>query len=926
MARLSDGRFREQSAQPVLGSRRSLASPSRLPRKRQADLFRWLTGSVAASAVFVTVCHGGEYERVVDKPTDRFVVENPGPDVAPVIYLVGRPDRSTDPVRKTKGVTLNGVRLTETLLSESVLILYPDGSGKWGYHTGFDIFREPQFADGKRIDPRTLVEYDKWRYDPLEPVRCAGGDMNLLQLHSTGPLPPALYEIAFPEPIRVRSLEVRSNCDQIRAQGVVVNVRLFADRERETLIAERRIGPEQAAKAFPVRFDAVDRGRVCLELSAEAPRGTSVGLYWTFFEATLDATELRLPALETGRNEWTLRGDADGSHRARLVLRWVDRPPREHVWEDFEGPRTWSGCEKIAAGPEAGLAFTGRHFVRATFPANGRDHGLNRSLHRVDLTGYNRLGIAMRARRAAPMRAVMVGIKNADASGYQYVRPKPSERWTFQTFDVSGFRRDQVVAMNVYWLATPGYDRPEEPCVYDVDTIALWHEEADSETPAPPALPEKIANYRSPFSQAEPRDRPIPPVQEWFPMGLYDGICSRSDRECEWLFDEMKRLGMNTVYVSNGNPDGLERILPLAEARGIRLVYQGGGDGALYYLHLATKEARLRSLERVILPRAREWVPKFRGRFGLLAWSLTEEIGPELSAELGPYYGLVRELDPEHPPTVLHNNLSAAKVDLETNRPLVVTHDFYPFFWSPRSGPSTPRRSIAMYRSRIAGYYRACREHGASLWMMPQAWGAAETAPLDPPHYGYRRGMRTPEPGEIKLQGWVAVAEGATGLMYYAAVARRPGEHQLWDAGWTETANTRAAGELFERIGRVAPLLCRLERDHAEEGFVRSSNPQVLAHSFVKRPGYPGKARHVVLASLDGFESQTFDLTVNTEARVYDLVSRREMTNALTGLTLSPGEGTLLVIGTQDEFEKDCRLVDRELRQWEGELAGESRG
>jgi len=320
----------------------------------------------------------------------------------------------------------------------------------------------------------------------------------------------------------------------------------------------------------------------------------------------------------------------------------------------------------------------------------------------------------------------------------------------------------------------------------------------------------------------------------------------------------------------------------------------------------------------VILPKARQWVPQFRGRAGLLAWSLTEEIGPELSRELSPYYQLVRELDPGHPPTVLHNNLGAAKVDLETNRPAVITHDFYPFFWSPRSGPSNPRRSIAMYRGRIAGYYKACRQHGASLWMMPQAWGAEETAPLDPPNYGYRQGMRTPKPGEIKLQGWVAVAEGATGLMYYAAVAGRPGEHHLWDLGWAETDNTRAAGELFARVGRVAPLLCRLERDYGESGFVESGNPQVLAHSFVKRPGYPGDARYVVLASLNGFGPETFALTVPAGQRVYDMVTRRDVTGQLAQWTLQAGEGTLLLVGAQEQFEADCRLIDQQLERWEG--------
>ena len=874
------------------------------------------TMCAAACCMFSVAGWGGEAELLLEEQSHNWVVEDPGPAVVPTIYIVGQPDRSTQPVRKTKGITLGGVRLCETLLSESVMILYPDGSGCWGYHTGFDIFRAPQFQDGKRVDPGTLVEYDKWRYDPLEPITRVGGDMNLLRLHYNRPMPAAVYEIAFPPPIRIRSVEVRSNCDQIRTEGVIVRVRLFADRRRGQLIAERSVGPESAAKQFPVRFEDLDHHCVYLELSAKAPCGVPVDLYWTFFEAKLDAAELHLPRLETGKNRWKVGDDADGSHRARLVLRWTDRPPAEHVWEDFEGdgPMRWGGCKRMTGGPADGLAFTGKHFARATFPANGRDYGLNRSLGETDLSGYNRLGIAMRVLQGAPMRGILLGIKNAD-TGYQYVRPRPARRWSFQTFDVGDFRRDRVVAMNIYWVATPGYDRPDVPCVYDVDTIGLWHEE-----PKPPSscvLPEKIANYQSPLAGQTPPKRRIPPVGEWFPLGIYDGICSRGNQECAWLFDRMKKLHMNTVYISNGTLEGLQRILPLAEARGIRLIYQGGGDGSLYYLHLATPQARRQSLDGVILPRAREWVPRFRGRWGLVAWSLTEEIGPELSRELGPYYELVRQLDPQHPPTVLHNNLGAAVADLQTNRPLVVTHDFYPFFWAPTSGPSNPRRSIDAYRGHVSGYYRACRKHGASLWMMPQAWGEDETAPLDPPNYGYRSGMRTPEPGEIKLQGWVAVAEGATGLMYYASLAGRPGEHQLWDEGWTETANTRAAGELFGVIRRVAPLLCRLERDDREAGFVEISNPRVLAHSFAKRPDYPGKARYLVLASVDGFESQSFDLAVATEARIHDMTTRQDVTGKLTGLTLGPGEGTVLLVGTPEDFQADCQLTDEELDKWE---------
>ena len=143
--------------------------------------------------------------------------------------------------------------------------------------------------------------------------------------------------------------------------------------------------------------------------------------------------------------------------------------------------------------------------------------------------------------------------------------------------------------------------------------------------------------------------------------------------------------------------------------------------------------------------------------------------------------------------------------------------------------------------------------------------------------------MRTPEPGEMKLQGWVAVAEGATGIMFYAALPDGPNQDQLWSAGWKENDNTRAAAELFEQLGKVAPLLCRLERDYAEAGFVRSSNPRVLAHSFVKRKGYSGGGRYIVCASLDGFGPQQSELSLDA--------SGAGLQHAHTSGSRSPGRG-----------------------------------
>jgi len=441
-------------------------------------------------------------------------------------------------------------------------------------------------------------------------------------------------------------------------------------------------------------------------------------------------------------------------------------------------------------------------------------------------------------------------------------------------------------------------------------------------------IPPHVADYRSPYEGAKPRPREVPPLQEWFPTGFYDGTLSRSKAEVVWLLDQMKKFHMNTIYISNGTLDGsddrvgLTGILPLANARGIRIVYQGTSCGALYLLG-KTREQRLRNLERIILPTARKRIPEFKDEWSLAAWSLCEEIPPEYVAEVSPYYAAVRELAPRQPPTILHSPLAAAKADLETNRPLVTTHDCYPFFWSPWGGnPSNPGTSLAYYWGGLKSYYRACQEHGARLWMMPQAWGEDQgwteaTASLDPPRYGGRTGMRKPQPGEIKMQGWLAVAEGATGVMFYATVSRRPNSYQLWDYGFKETENTRAAGELFEKLMRVAPLLVRLERDFQESGFVQVAKGRVAANSFVKRQGYAGRARYVILASLDGLDPQEVGLTLQTEGPIYDLVARRAVTRAeLADMHLGAGEGRIFMAGSEDDFQSDCRMIDEQLDKY----------
>ena len=851
----------------------------------------------------------GTLDVTVTRTGQELVIDNPWPGVTPTITIVGLPDRSGTPVRKTKGVTLAGVRLTETCLSESVLILHPGGTGKWGYYGGYDIFRMPD-----KVDPRTLVEYDKWKYDPLTKVSVSGGDMNLLHLCRGKQSWPAVYELAFPTGVTVRRLALNTNQSGFAAGGVI-SVELFADARLQQRIAARDVAFEKPPW-FPITFGKIGRSRVYVRISGRAADRRTLSLYWLKMEADLDCSGLTLPALKRGRNVWRFTDDADSSHRARIVVRWHQKPEPDRIWEDFEAKRCPFGGDVKLVGPRDGKtdAYTGKQFARVSFVVDGKDRMLHRTFGKpLDLSKHNRMRIAVRASREAGRGPIVFGIRNADTF-YQYVRLAPGPRWRLQAFDISRLKRDRVTMMNLYIYQKIGYWRRGKRFDLDLDTICFDHVET---VPAKPRreLPDHVLAYKSPWQTTSAPKRKIGPVQEWFPMGVYAGF--PDERAWPFMLDDMKRHHMNTLYVSNGVPEKLEKILPLAEARAIRLVYQGTGAGAMYYLHYSDATARQNAYKKQIVPAVNRWLPKLRDRWGIAAWSLTEEIGPEISRELADYYALVRKLAPSQPPTVLHNNLKAAQVDLATNRPVVITHDFYPFFWAPMHGPSNPRRSLGAYRGRVSGYYKACRAHGASLWMMPQAWGHQPEPSLDAPNYGYRSGMRTPVPGEIHLQGWVAIAEGATGIMFYLYHTTHPTSAAMRTHDWRPTPMLAAAGALFERVTRVAPLVCRLERDHKENGFVTVTAGRALAHTFVKRKGYPGAARYIVVAGTDGFKRQTVQLRIQAKkSRVFDMVRRHELPAGEIALDLAPGEGTLLSVGDAKGFQADCATIDRELAKW----------
>ncbi|OIO97527.1 MAG: hypothetical protein AUJ92_03540 [Armatimonadetes bacterium CG2_30_59_28] len=423
--------------------------------------------------------------------------------------------------------------------------------------------------------------------------------------------------------------------------------------------------------------------------------------------------------------------------------------------------------------------------------------------------------------------------------------------------------------------------------------------------PKPTPTPDPLANYVSPNKDAKPAKLSmIKDPREFFPRGFYWGLgCPHWD----FVLDDMKTHHMNCIYGSNWWPEALEDFLPLAERMGIRCIYQGSSWGSFYYFTYHDKQHQQRSYEKELVPNFKTTAERVKNNPSLLMWSLTEEIAPGTAPFLSDYYRMVRELDPNHPPTVLHNNVAAARDDLTTNEPLVVTTDVYPFFLDPRSGPATPQRSLNFFAGRMEDIYKLCRQANASMWAMPQACGIVPDDSCDPPHFGPVGGFRKPTAAMVKVQAWVAVLKGATGVLYYPYISNHPGHSSLRDFDWSETEQLKGASDIFAQLEKVAGLLVRLERDFSDDKFVSSANPAVWIHTFKSRPENRLRCRYAVVANTDWENAQTLDLKLTqplpANAMVYDCIAGKP--SGGNAIALSPGDGMVLAFGSRQDIERD---------------------
>ena len=853
---------------------------------------------------------------------EELQVLNLGPKQAPVVTVTGHTLGLGQTARHTRGPTLNGVRLAEQMLSHARLVLrFGSGTGRMFYNAGFVHLPAGDHRD-------TAPPFNKWRHDfarasvPVEDryVCLYAVGQRYLQLHRGESPREFTYPLLFPDTMRIRRFRVHGNITDTSADDKVHFI-LSKDVAAREVVARRVFVKGQR---LPFTLDGRDQSRLYFTLKGEGE--TTTTMYGLRFELWLDISQMPKLVLEPGQNMLAYTDDGPSSHRATVNIGFMGGT----VLADFDSvePKL-AGTAQAAVddgGPEGSAH--GERCLRLDFRKPERTNSTIRVPEgQRDWREYRSLHFSYCMPTGLPGQT-HVGLLTYPGGKYRFVRVhgwlRRTDGWQNVSFDLSQTDRSDVrgvyIATGIHWK--PG---ATGTCWLD----SMWLSEEPPPGPPDFRTPEVIAAIRRDLLDQRVRPEPTidrkkqpTEVRDFFPMGPTIGGTFEElagdlgvSRWDVWaaVLDDLKRHHQTSAFVNNSfsSPEDRLTLFRMAEARGLRLWYQGPH----FYTRNADPQVRRREWEGRIRPAISKYLHRLRDEWGLLAWCFTEEIPASCIDDCLPYVEYLKGADPHHPGLVINNRLDAITRTAEVLRSPILSYDVYPVI----SGWST-RQILDYYERIIDGCYRDAGAYGARVWILPQAY---EEGRLHEGWLGYSR--RWPTPAEMKMQAWTAVAHGATGLVpYYYGIPKTPRGHTSRPNGGygygcfktmegADTEQWRAWGDACRQIGRFARLLVRIRR--TDEPVATTGSDQVELVSFRPEPGRTGADDAFVLIAASNCPGRavTFDVVLaKPGVAVWDGHTGQQLSDqALTGQSLEAGEGRVYIVGTDEHQRALTALVSR---------------
>ncbi|MCP4639744.1 MAG: hypothetical protein GY851_04895 [bacterium] len=418
---------------------------------------------------------------------------------------------------------------------------------------------------------------------------------------------------------------------------------------------------------------------------------------------------------------------------------------------------------------------------------------------------------------------------------------------------------------------------------------------------------------------AEPESNPL---REFFPYGVYalgnnpEGIGAANQDELRESMDrvcaDLVAHNMNCVWPNNLRRENLPLWLEAGEKHGVRVVPQGGGPPTL------VKPTWFKDRDEVLGkagPAYKALAETYRDHPALLAWSATEENQPvewfyEALADLT---GQMAEWDPNHPMIAIDYKAPAAWMNARIVKPKALCRDLYPFFDDGMNGPYAPTGFRSLLTRECRHFREAAATCDAVFWIMGQGMSMTRHG-----EGGVQPAWRYPTPEEIRWQVWTSLQEGAKGFFFFIYEWKRgdpaPGMRGEYGEGLRnrhgeETPQFKMAAEVGRQIKPLTPVLLTLKVAPLDQEVVYWENTPVTGQTFVQRD--TGR-RFLIVVNHDCVNTQPVGIELGyspkmlgKDDRVFNLRTGRSYDYfSFKVETLLPGGGTLLFVGTEDEWKQ----------------------
>jgi len=290
---------------------------------RENNVF-WTMPVVAFVLLFVFWSGNAQGSRVEFSPrgkqTIQFKYYNAGEKYEPTVSIFAITDRSREPFRHLSGVTLNGVRVINRMLTGSVLRINPDGSGMYMYNTGYLLERwaKPEWP------LQNLNDVGRNMFDP-EGQKVPGNKLYLLR---NGKPVRLTYKLDFPAGVKIEEITLAETSFGLEEGTKVVSMLSTKP------ISDSSADPEQLSSGrlikkvyhvisdgivFRHKMSNIDTNQVYLTITAINPTA-KLHLQGVTFWAKLKYPRPLGIVAKHGENVISYADDENSSHMGRIFL------------------------------------------------------------------------------------------------------------------------------------------------------------------------------------------------------------------------------------------------------------------------------------------------------------------------------------------------------------------------------------------------------------------------------------------------------------------------------------------------------------------------------------------------------------------------------------------------------------------------------